>query len=244
MLFNIFKQDSIILVSELFLLKMNKLFSSIILLIKFSSFLSIMKSIYSVLLPYIKKCEIIGSKEYLEHSGNNNFEFDGDDKIDVKELSINSEYVEEVHYSKERLHVADKEEEEVMRFGTKIHEILEEIDFNNLYFDDLDIDDYMKEKIVSFVNSDFMSDKLNSKMYKEYEFVYEKDNEFLHGIIDLMVEEEDKITIIDYKLKNIDDSLYDEQLNGYREYIKSKTGKEVSCFLYSLLDEKYREVNC
>ena len=43
MLFSIFKQDSIILVSEFFLLKMDKLFSSFILLIKFSSFLSIMK---------------------------------------------------------------------------------------------------------------------------------------------------------------------------------------------------------
>ena len=49
--------------------------------------------------------------------------------------------------------------------------------------------------------------------------------------------------IIDYKLKNIDDSNYDKQLNGYRKYIKGKTNKETYCYLYSILDEKYREIN-
>ena len=48
--------------------------------------------------------------------------------------------------------------------------------------------------------------------------------------------------IIDYKLKNIDDSNYDKQLNGYRKAIKEKTKKEVSCYLYSILEERFREV--
>ena len=51
------------------------------------------------------------------------------------------------------------------------------------------------------------------------------------------------MTIIDYKLKNIDDPLYDKQLNGYRKYVEAKTGKKVDCFLYSILDEVYREVS-
>ena len=209
---------------------------------KYQSFLAIMKSIYSVLLPYIKECEIVGSKEYLEHSGNIKLDFRNDEELEVKELLQEVEYVEDVHYSKERLHVADKEEEEMMKFGTKMHEVLEEIDFNNLDLDYLDIDDYMKKKILSFINSDLMNDKLGYKMYKEYEFVYEKNNELCHGIIDLLIEDKDRMFIIDYKLKNIDDSLYDEQLNGYREYIERKTGKDVYCYLYSLMDEKYREV--
>ena len=88
-----------------------------------------------------------------------------------------------------------------------------------------------------------MKDKLNLNMYKEYEFVYEEDNTLLHGIIDLLIEDKDKMTIIDYKLKNIDDPLYDKQLNGYRKYVEAKTGKKVDCFLYSILDEVYREVS-
>ena len=67
------------------------------------------------------------------------------------------------------------------------------------------------------------------------------DESTLHGIIDLLIEGED-MTIIDYKLKNIDDSAYDKQLNGYRRFIEKKTGKKTRCFLYSILDEVYREV--
>jgi hypothetical protein len=49
--------------------------------------------------------------------------------------------------------------------------------------------------------------------------------------------------IIDYKLKNIDDLYYDKQLNGYREFICNKTGKKTLCYLYSIIDEKVREVD-
>jgi hypothetical protein len=48
--------------------------------------------------------------------------------------------------------------------------------------------------------------------------------------------------IVDYKLKNIDDPLYDKQLNGYRKVIKDKTNKEVECYLYSIIDNKFRQV--
>ena len=51
--------------------------------------------------------------------------------------------------------------------------------------------------------------------------------------------------ICDYisnKLKNIDDENYDKQLNGYREFLKKKTKKEVECYLYSIIDEEYRKV--
>ena len=87
-----------------------------------------------------------------------------------------------------------------------------------------------------------MKDKLSSNMYKEYEFLYQEDNTLSHGIIDLLIEQDDKMIIIDYKLKNIDDENYDKQLNGYRKYIKNKTKKEVECYLYSIIDENYRKV--
>ena len=80
-------------------------------------------------------------------------------------------------------------------------------------------------------------------MYKEYEFIYTENNEKNHGIIDLLIEDENECIIIDYKLKNIDDSLYDRQLNGYKKYIERLTNKNCKCYLYSILDEKYREIN-
>ena len=47
---------------------------------------------------------------------------------------------------------------------------------------------------------------------------------------------------MDYKLKNIDDVAYNQQLNGYRKVIKEKTQKEVECYLYSIIDCKFRKV--
>jgi ATP-dependent exoDNAse (exonuclease V) beta subunit len=79
-------------------------------------------------------------------------------------------------------------------------------------------------------------------MRKEWEFVDVQENEMLHGVIDLLIDEGESYTIIDYKLKGIDDSAYDEQLNGYRHSIEKKTQKKVRCYLYSLFEEEYREV--
>ena len=52
-----------------------------------------------------------------------------------------------------------------------------------------------------------------------------------------MLEYDDHIDIIDYKLKDINDSAYIKQLNGYKKYIMNKTNKKVNIYLYSLLDE-------
>ena len=57
-----------------------------------------------------------------------------------------------------------------------------------------------------------------------------------------MFEGNEDIIIVDYKLKNIDDIEYDKQVLGYKKYIENKTGKKTSAYLYSILDEVYREV--
>ena len=87
-----------------------------------------------------------------------------------------------------------------------------------------------------------MKDVSKAKIYKEYEFIYNEETEEKHGIIDLLLEYDDYFVIIDYKTKNIDDEHYDEQLNGYRNYIRQLSNKEVKCYLYSIIDETYREV--
>ena len=69
----------------------------------------------------------------------------------------------------------------------------------------------------------------------------EEEKEY-HGVIDLMLEYEDYINIIDYKLKNIDDSAYQKQLQGYQKYIQKKTNKKVYLYLYSILDSHLEKV--
>ena len=201
-----------------------------------------MKSIYSVLLPYLKESEILGSKDYLNNTKETNIE-KTKEKINTKEINIETQEVQEKHYSKESIRIISKEEKKLMEFGTKVHEILEELDFNNPKLLDTVNNNFTKEKITSFINSDLMKDYLDKKMYKEYEFIYLDNNLKNHGIIDLLIEDKDKYIIIDYKLKNIDDDNYDKQLNGYRKYIENKMNKKCICYLYSILNENYREIN-
>ena len=209
---------------------------------KYNSFLSIMESIYSNLLGYVSEVDIVGDRGYQNTDTSSITLSSSEENIIVNELNIDTKVLEEVHYSKDKLHIISKEEKDVMEFGTRVHEILELIDFNNYNLDLYDIDLSIKNKIINFINSDFMKDKLKLNMYKEYEFMYYEDNILSHGIIDLLLEDTDKMIIVDYKLKGIDDTLYDKQLNGYRKYIEEKTGKKTYCYLYSIMDERVREV--
>lgn len=208
----------------------------------YSSFLSFMKSIYSLLLPFIQKTDVKATKKYLFKDSLVEFVHENKEKLEVEELSIPYQIIEKKHYSKENLSLITKEEKKLLTFGTEVHRVLEQIDFSNHHLDAYEMDSFVKEKIKAFLESDFMKDKLNMSIMKEYEFVDVQKDSVLHGIIDLLLEDQDKIILVDYKLKNIDDISYEKQLNGYRDFIQRKTGKKVLCYLYSILDENYREI--
>ena len=123
-----------------------------------------------------------------------------------------------------------------MELGTKIHYYLEMLDFKNP--DYTSVDSKYINKIKAFIDSPLLENIKEAKIFKEYEFM----DDGKHGFIDLLLEYEGKIVIIDYKTKTIDDVHYDEQLNGYRTYVESLTSKPVYCYLYSIIDETYREV--
>ena len=206
----------------------------------FTDMLSIIKN---DLEPYTKEVNLYDldlSNEYNINNSNYLSNLTKEDKIVV---DIIDEYVpinnSVSHFSKSA-GLIDIKKKQKMDFGTKMHYYLEIIDFNKPDYSL--IEDKYKEKIDSFLNSDLMANKSNGVAYKEYEFIYNNNNEEKHGFIDLLMEYDDHFDIIDYKLKNIDDEHYDEQLNGYREYIKSISNKRVNCFLYSIVDETYREV--
>ena len=57
-----------------------------------------------------------------------------------------------------------------------------------------------------------------------------------------MLEYKDHIDIIDYKLKNIEDKAYINQLNGYKNYIEKKLNKKTNIYLYSILENRVEEV--
>ena len=207
---------------------------------KYNSFLSIIKSIYSSLLPYERKVSVTPSKDYLLSKNNTN-ESElklSTDTLTVEELELEAIPVEHTRYSKDILHLETKEEKEKMEFGIRVHQVLEQLDFKHPNLEGLS--GRIKEKIEAFLKSSLVVENINGTFYPEYEFIDREEN--THGIMDLVIEHENKMIIVDYKLKNIDDSNYDKQLNGYREFLKKKTKKEVECYLYSIIDEVFRKI--
>ena len=211
---------------------------------KYNSFLSIVKSIYSVLLPFEQKTDIKVTRAYQStesSSSEENLKVTDTLQVIENEL-IEDSYIEESHYSKDTLHLITKEEQELMDFGTKVHEVLEQLDFINPKLENIHLPDWILARVKKFLETDIIKENLKSKMYKEYEFTYLEGNNYSHGIIDLLIETPDKMIIIDYKLKGITDENYDKQLNGYRKVIKEKTNKQTDCYLYSIMDNCFREV--
>lgn len=197
--------------------------------------------IYSIrnrLDSYITKVELDKLKMSKDYNiiASGNFESSipkNDTKLDVKNINISNIEIESSSFSKKMHELIDMETKNNIELGLKMHEILENTDFKNMTKLD---NDFYQEKIDKLVNSDLFKNIKDAKIYKEYEFIYVKDDTKYHGIIDLMLEYDDHIDIVDYKLKNVDDDKYILQLKGYQEFVRSNSGKPVSLYLYSIID--------
>ena len=177
------------------------------------------------------------TKDYLLQKNKINNINKNSEEFVVNEISIENEEVDEEHFSKESIEIISKDEIKNMEFGTKIHEMFELIDFKN-YEESIIKNEFCRNKINKFMKSKLLDDIENANIYHEYEFMYEKDNTEYHGIIDLMIEHDDYIDLVDFKLKNTTDEKYIKQLNGYKNYINSISDKKVNLYLYSIIDEK------
>ncbi len=207
----------------------------------YDTFYAILQSIYSSIEPFLHESSASINSAYKEIKKNLDLTLADETPLIIEKCPVTYEEIETAHYSKEA-HLINIEEKKAMAFGEEVHRLLEEIDFTNPDFSKYDVSNNIIENIKYFLNTPLIKENINSKMYKEYEFIYENDDTLSHGIIDLLIEREDKMLIIDYKLKNILDEAYDKQLNGYREFIEKKTKKKVDCYLYSIIDKNFREV--
>ena len=210
---------------------------------KYSSFNSIIKSINTILQPYTTQVEDVKySNGYLYRQVVEQFEKDKSEKLEVNQLEFNNSPLEESHFSKSHISLITKEENETMELGTKVHEILEQIDFKSPNLNTLELNSFLKCKIDKFINSKLIQDNLNSKMYKEYEFMIKTTSETKRGIIDLLIENNNEVIIVDYKLNNVLDDAYKDQLNGYKSYVSSIVSKPVKLYLYSIIGEEFLEI--
>ena len=206
--------------------------------IRYRSFSDILVSIKEYLPNYFNQIDVnsIGlSKDYLFVKDIKLNKENTDQIIEVSEINVQNKELTDSHYSKTVHGLITKETKNNMDFGIKIHEILELIDFKN-YDSKLIEDDFIRNKVEAFLSNPILKDISKANIYKEYEFVIDTENGQSHGIIDLMLEYSDHIDIIDYKLKNVTDSNYLLQVQGYKNYIELITNKKVNTYLYSIID--------
>jgi len=206
------------------------------------SFKEILDSIYKTIEKYIINIDI----EKLNITKDYNLSKLVDLKINSNQLPLKvtekqyeSKIMKKESFSKKTFKLYNKNQIKNIEFGLKLHSILENIDFE--YPDYSDLSEYEINKVKALINNNILKD--SQKVYKEYEFIYEENNEEYHGIIDLLIIKEKENIIIDYKLKNIEDKDYLKQLNGYKKYIERITNKVTKIYLYSILDEKLQKIN-
>lgn len=159
----------------------------------------------------------------------------------VKELCFTKREKEKQTFSKNVSELVTKKAYQSMQFGTKLHGYLEFINLKDPNYKEIG-DPFIATVIQHFLAQPLLENIKEAKIYQEYEFIFEKNDIEYHGIIDLMLEYSDHIDIIDYKLKNIEDENYIKQLEGYYQYIQTKTDKKTYLYLYSLLEQTFTKI--
>lgn len=129
--------------------------------------------------------------------------------------------------------------EEALDFGTKIHYALELLDYKTKDTSFIK-DNKMKKYVENVVSSFVFRDVENAKIMHEYRFFDEVTG--VNGIIDCLIIKNDEIDIVDFKLKNISDFHYDEQLNIYADYVKKISTLPIKKYLISAITGEVREV--
>ena len=158
------------------------------------------------------------------------------------DYEFNKTTINKAQISHKILDVITKDEALVLKIGTRLHEVMETLDFNNINLEVFNLNKREEEMLNNVLSLDCFKNISSAKVYKEYEFMYEDDGNLYHGIIDLLVEYDDHFEIIDYKLSDIDKPEYEVQLNEYYKYISKISNKNVKMYLLSLTKAKLKEV--
>ena len=212
---------------------------------KYRSFADFIYSISKLLKKYtihLDQNTLNLSKDYLYPKEINKAIDKTNQTINVSEINIPNSLVEEKSFSKKMSQIINTDTYNNIQLGLKFHETLEYIDLKN-YDSNLIPDKFISSKISNFLSQPILLNIKEANIYQEHEFIYEDNNNIYHGIIDLMLEYQDHIDIIDYKLSNIEDTNYLKQLTGYKNYINSKTNKNVNIYLYSILTNELKKLN-
>ena len=204
-------------------------------------------------LKYNKFTDLLGTTkvrdyEYYNETANqivkSNLEKDSEFRstITKKYFNIQKQSLDESRFSKSEYSLFDDNTIKTIEYGNTVHKYLEYINFDNLESSLRKLPEDLRKSFEVLLESEVIDFNKEPKIYQEYEFIEESEIYSRHGIIDLMVEYNDIIYIVDYKLKSISDDAYKKQLRGYKAYIEKHTKKPVKCFLYSIVSRVLQEI--
>ena len=204
---------------------------------KYMSFNDILSSIYEYISSYVRDISLDDlklTKDYNFSKKIQDFKNKINKKLKVREYSACRDKVKDVKFSKSMNKLINFKEKENIDLGLRMHKVFEYIDFKKPDYSSLS--SYEKDLVYNFLNLNII--KKAKEIYKEYEFIYEDDGKEMHGIIDLLILDDSGYSIVDYKLNDVTDEAYLNQLYGYQKYIKSLTDKNVDIYLYSIMQGK------
>ncbi|HRY78205.1 MAG TPA: UvrD-helicase domain-containing protein [Candidatus Izemoplasmatales bacterium] len=123
--------------------------------------------------------------------------------------------------------------------GTRLHAELENFDFQHWEQALKKVSPPVRAALQQWETTPPFSQREDAVFHPEYEFEEDTPEGIRRGVIDLLVERADRIDLVDYKLKHLDEETYRRQLRGYREFVTRVTGKPVHAYLFSVLDGQW-----
>lgn len=142
--------------------------------------------------------------------------------------------------SKETQTILSLETQELLDLGTNIHEVLASLDLKNPDYSLVNIE--YQEYIKKLLAMPLFLNLKDANIYQEQEFYFTENGISYYGIMDLLLEYEDRYVIIDYKLSNLDKKEYIRQLGVYYRYLKTLTTKPIAVYLVSILKSEAKEI--
>ena len=185
--------------------------------------------------------DIIYDLKALENKNQKNIE-ETNQTINYKQFDYKVETVDERRFSKSEHKLFDDQTKSALAYGDEIHQSLEQINYLDLEDSMSNLPSHIQKSIKYLSQTDLFKSLINPRFFKEYEFLDDVDGYMRSGIIDLLIEDDQSLIVIDYKLKNIDDQAYEKQINAYVNYLKKITDKQVKGYLYSLLKENLKQI--
>ncbi len=127
----------------------------------------------------------------------------------------------------------------ILKMGTLLHRQIELYDFKTKKLDYVSSKEH-RDHIKKIFTLPLFVNATNENVYREYSYVDDDTNETY--IIDFFILGARTITLIDFKLLNIDVEEYDLQVKRYAKHLQKVFNKKVEAYLLSIINKNWRKV--